>query len=241
MGDMGIAIGGGFVRAIHLVVILLMSLMVMSCSPALSAAPATPLPVPAKDLPAPKPDEHSRTAVLAGGCFWCVEAVFDSVKGVDKCVSGYAGGTKETANYEHYSESNHAEAVKITYDPHVITYAKLLQILFTVSEPTVKDKQGPDAGHQYRMAVFYENDAQKAVAEAYIKQLTDAHVFDEPIETTVEPMPEGFFPAEEYHQQFVKKNPDHPYVQSVSIPKLKKLREAFPNLIKPGSVAAKAK
>jgi peptide-methionine (S)-S-oxide reductase len=207
-----------------------------------AAAPAAAdLPKPAIDLPAPAPDEHARTAVLAGGCFWCVEAAFESLKGVSDVTSGYAGGTKETANYEHNHESNHAEAVKSTYDPHVITYAQLLHVLFTVSEPTVKDKQGPDAGHQYRMAVFYENADQKRVAEAYIKQLSDAHAFDQPIVTTVEPMPHGFFPAEEYHQNYVQNHPDHPYVRAWSVPKLRKLREAFPQLIKPDSLAAHVK
>lgn len=228
-------------RSIYAAFTLGLSLAVASCAGAHGAEALKPLPLPAKDLPAPSADEHSRTCVLAGGCFWCVEAMFDSIKGVENCVSGYAGGTKETANYQHYSESNHAEAVKITYDPHVISYAKLLQVLFTMSEPTVKDKQGPDAGHQYRMAVFYENNAQKKVAEAYIQQLTEAHVFNAPIETTVEPMPQGFFPAEGYHQHYVKNHPDDPYVRSVSIPKLIRLRQIFPDLIKPGSVAAEAK
>jgi peptide-methionine (S)-S-oxide reductase len=222
--------------------LLLSSALLVSCARPLGAAEEVkPLPKPATDLPAPGPDEHARTAVLAGGCFWCVEAAFESLKGVSDVTSGYAGGTRETANYEHYHESNHAEAVKITYDPHVITYAQLLQVLFTISEPTVKDKQGPDAGHQYRMAVFYENDDQKRVAEQYIKQLTDAHAFDQPIVTTVEPMPQGFFPAEEYHQNYVKNHPDQPYVKAWSIPKLQKLRAAFPDLIKPDSLAAGAK
>jgi peptide-methionine (S)-S-oxide reductase len=161
-----------------------------------------------------------------------VEAAFEQLKGISDVTSGYAGGTKETATYEKYHESNHAEAVKITYDPRVITYADLLHVLFTISEPTVKDKQGPDAGHQYRMAVFYENDDQKKVAQAYIKQLTDAKVYDAPIVATVESMPEGFFPAEEYHQDYVKHHPDHPYVRAWSVPKMKLVRDKFPELLK---------
>ena len=224
-------------------VVLGLSAALMSCArPLAAAADVKALPKPNTDLPAPSAGEKTRTAIFAGGCFWCVEAAFESLKGVSDVTSGYAGGTKETANYERYHESNHAEVVKITYDPHVITYAQLLQVLFTISEPTVKDKQGPDAGHQYRMAVFYENDEQKKVAEAYIKQLTDAKAFgDEPIVTTVESMPEGFFPAEDYHQNYVEHHPDQPYVRAWSIPKLEKLRAAFPDLIKPDSLAAKVK
>ena len=226
------------------VVVLLLCLgsMLGACSgPARAAADAKPLPRPASDLPAPAAGEKTRTAVFAGGCFWCAEAAFESLKGVQDVTSGYAGGTKDTATYERYHESNHAEAVKITYDPRVITYAQLLQVLFTISEPTVKDKQGPDAGHQYRMAVFYQDDDQKKVAEAYVRQLTDAKVFDDPIVTTVEPMPEGFFPAEDYHQNYVEHHPDHPYVRAWSIPKLEKLRACFAELIKPDSLAAKVK
>jgi peptide-methionine (S)-S-oxide reductase len=197
------------------------------------AATARDLPKPALDLPAPRPDEHSRSAIFAGGCFWCTQGVFENVKGVIDAVAGYAGGTADTANYEHYMESNHAEVARVVYDPQVISYGELLRILFTVSEPTAKDRQGPDAGHQYRMAIFYENDDQRRVAEAYIKQLTDVHVYDEPIQTTVEPLPSnGFFPAEDYHQHFVQKNPQNPYVQAWSLPKLHVLREKLDGDVK---------
>jgi peptide-methionine (S)-S-oxide reductase len=166
--------------------------------------------------------------------------VFENVKGVIDTTAGYAGGTAATANYEHYTESNHAEVVKVVYDPQVITYGELLRILFTVSEPTIKDRQGPDEGHQYRMAIFYENDDQRRVAEAYIKQLTDAKVYgNEPIQTTVEPMPpQGFFPAEDYHQHFVDKNPQHPYVQAWSIPKLQVLESKFKTDLKSSATTA---
>jgi peptide-methionine (S)-S-oxide reductase len=201
-----------------------------SCArPAHAAADA--LPKPTTDLPEAKEGE-TRTAVLAGGCFWCVEAAFEQLKGVSDVTSGYAGGTKETANYQQYASGGHVEVVRITYDPHVITYAQLLQVLFTISEPTIKDKQGPDAGPQYRMAVFYANDDEKHVAEAYIKQLTDAKVFgDQKIETTLDPLKE-FYPAEDYHQDYVKKNPNHPYVRAWSFPKIEKTRQAFPELVK---------
>ena len=203
-----------------------------SCARPAHGAAAEALPKPATDLAAPKEGETTRSAVLAGGCFWCVEAAFEQLKGVSDVTSGYAGGTKETANYEQYASGGHVEVVRITYDPHVITYAQLLQVLFTISEPTIKDKQGPDAGPQYRMAVFYANDDEKHVAEAYIKQLTEAKVFgDKPIQTTLDPLKE-FYPAEEYHQDYVKKNPNHPYVRAWSIPKVQKTRAAFPDLLK---------
>jgi peptide-methionine (S)-S-oxide reductase len=201
-----------------------------SCS---TASTTTATPKPASDLPAPKDDEKTRTAVFGMGCFWCAETVFDQLKGVSDVVSGYAGGDKATATYERYHDAGHAEAVKIIYDPRQITYGQLLQVLFTVGDATTKDGQKPDFGHGYRIAVFYEDDAQKSVAEAYIKQLTDSKTFDQPIAVTVEPMPHGFFPAEDYHQDFVKKHPDHPYVQRWSVEKVAKVRAAFKDWVKP--------
>jgi peptide-methionine (S)-S-oxide reductase len=200
-------------------------LAAMSCS--VPSKAAADLPKAQVDLPAPSEGETTRTAIFAGGCFWCAEAVFEQLNGVSEVISGYAGGTKETATYETYMNSNHAEAIKITYDPRKITYGELLRVLFATADPTQKDGQGPDLGHQYRFAVFFENDDQKRIAEAYIKQLTDAHVFDKPIAATVEPLGGGFFPAEEYHQDYVAHHPDHPYVQRFSVPKLKKLRAQF--------------
>jgi peptide-methionine (S)-S-oxide reductase len=196
-------------------------------------------PVPPKalrDLPPGKPGEL-RTVVVAGGCFWCEEAVFEQLKGVTAVVAGYAGGTAATATYEQYEESNHAEAVKITYDSSLISYGDLLRVLFAAGEPTVKDGQKPDYGHQYRMAVFYQNEAEKQAAEAYISQLTEAKVYDQPIQATVETMPEGFFPAEGYHQHFVSKNPDHPYVCQWSLRKIARIRAAFPDQVKTAELA----
>jgi peptide-methionine (S)-S-oxide reductase len=197
----------------------------LSCN--VSSHAAADLPKPKVDLPAPSEGETTRTAVFAGGCFWCTEAVFEQLKGVTDVVSGYAGGTKETATYETYMNTNHAEAIKITYDPRQITYGELLRVLFAISDPTQPEGQGPDLGHQYRFAIFYENDDQKRVAEAYIKQLSEAHVFERPIVATVEPMPQGFIAAEGYHQDYVAHHPDHPYVRRWSVPKLRKLREHF--------------
>jgi peptide-methionine (S)-S-oxide reductase len=208
-------------------------------APAAAAPASRPLPPgvvlppkPAVDLPPAAPGTQ-RTAVLAGGCFWCEEGVFEQLAGVSKVVSGYAGGTAETATYERYHESNHAEAVQITYDPAVISYGDLLRVLFTAGDPTTPEGQEPDYGHGYRMAVFYQDDDQRRVAEAYIRQLGDAHVYAAPIAVTVEPMPLGFFPAEDYHQRFVALHPDHPYVCRWSLTKIARVRAALSTLVKP--------
>ena len=185
------------------------------------------LPKPAADLPAGKEGEK-RTAVFAGGCFWCTEAVFEQLVGVGDVTSGYAGGTEETADYELVSQGNtdHAESIRITYDPSKISYGELLRVFFTVVDPTTKDAQGPDHGRQYRSAIFYANDDEKRVAEAYVKQLTDAKLFKAPIVTTLEPL-KGFYPAEQYHQNYVTCNPNNPYVQQFAIPKVLKVKEKF--------------
>ncbi len=219
-----------------------MALLLCSCagsSPASEAAAAKPvaaLPKPAVDLPLGRPGE-ARTAVLAGGCFWCEEAAFEQLKGVTSVVSGYAGGTAATATYESYHETNHAEAIKITYDAAQITYGELLRVLFTAGDPTTKDGQKPDFGHQYRMAVFTADDEQKRVAEAYIRQLDEAKAFAAPIAATVESMPLGFFPAEDYHQHYVTLHPDQAYVRAWSLPKIARVRAAFPDEVKPADQA----
>ena len=191
------------------------------------------LPKPAVDLPAPK-DNADQTIVLAGGCFWCTEASFEILDGVKDVVSGYSGGAKETANYDAVcrGDTGHAESIRITYDPSKITYGQLLRVFFTVFDPTTLDRQGPDAGHQYRTAIFYADEDQKHVADAYIKQLNDAKAFEAPIVTTLEPL-KAFYPAEAYHQDFVRHHPDHPYVMQWSVPKQHKVRAAFPDLVKP--------
>ena len=188
---------------------------------------ADELPKPATDLPAGKEGE-TRTAVLAGGCFWCTEAIFEQLVGVSDVTSGYAGGTKETADYDLVSQGNtdHAESIRVTYDPSKISYGELLRVFFSLVDPTTKDAQGPDRGRQYRSAIFYANDDEKRVAEAYIKQLTDAKLFKTPIVTTLEPL-NGFYPAEQYHQNYVTCNPNNPYIQQWAIPKVLKVRERF--------------
>ncbi len=194
------------------------------------------LPKPAVDLPAGdlKPGEM-RTAVLAGGCFWCTEAVYQQLLGVEKVTSGYAGGSKETASYEAVcnGDTGHAESIQITYDPAKISYGQLLRVFFAVIDPTTKNAQGPDHGTQYRSAIFYENEDQKKVAEAYIKQLTDAKSFDRPIVTTVEALkPGGFYAAEFYHQNYAVCNPNNPYIRAQAVPKVEKLHKKFPELLK---------
>jgi len=189
------------------------------------------LPDPGIDVPATK---GTQTAVFAGGCFWCTEAVFEQLKGVNSVVSGYAGGSKESAKYNLVSGggTQHAESIEIKFDPSQITYGQLLKVFFEVAhDPTTLNRQGPDYGTQYRSAIFYVNDEQRRVAEAYIKQLTDAKSFDKPIVTKISQLP-AFYPAEDYHQDFVKHNPMHPYVVVNARPKLKKLKDHFPELLK---------
>jgi peptide-methionine (S)-S-oxide reductase len=212
---------------------LVAGLMLFGVSRGTAAAhAATPLPKPNSDLPAAKAGE-TRSVVLAGGCFWCTEGAFAQFKGVKDVVSGYAGDSKEKANYQRVcdGDTNHAEAIKITYDPNVITYGQLLQIFFLAHDPTTKDRQGNDTGHQYRSAIFYANDDEKKVAESYIKQLNDAKVFDSPIVTTIEPLTE-FFVAEDYHQDYVANNPNHGYVRACAIPKMDKVSEAYHDWLK---------
>jgi peptide-methionine (S)-S-oxide reductase len=195
----------------------------------------------AAHLPNPATDENrsdkkSETAVFAGGCFWGVEAVFDAVKGVSKAVSGYAGGSKANAHYEVVSTgtTGHAESVQVTYDPSQISFGQLLKVYFSVAhDPTELNRQGPDEGTQYRSEIFYASEEQKRIAEAYIQQLNAAKVFRSPIVTKVAPL-QAFYPAEDYHQHFVARNPHQPYVAQNDVPKLGKLREELPELVKRG-------
>ena len=165
-------------------------------------------------------------AVLAGGCFWCVEAVYKNLDGVTSVKSGYAGGSADTADYETVSTgtTNHAESVEVAYDPSRITYGQILKVFFSIAhDPTELNRQGPDTGRQYRSAIFYADDEQKRVAEAYIDQLNKAKVFDEPIVTEVVPL-EAFYEAETYHQDYAARNPLNPYIAFNAQPKVRKLR-----------------
>ena len=199
-------------------------------STALLALPAPEIPGPALD----PPQRGEQTAVLAGGCFWGVEAVFEALNGVKDVVSGYAGGSKISANYRVVSEgtTGHAESVKITYDASKISYGQLLKIFFAVAhDPTQLNRQGPDEGPQYRSSIFFDNPSQKAVAEAYIAQLNDAKAFPRRIVTTVVTL-NGFYPAEAEHQDFVRRNPWNPYVLANDRPKMEHLAQDFPQLLK---------
>ena len=193
---------------------------------------AASFPDPAVDTP--RGAGKTETAVLAGGCFWGVEGVFESLKGVSSVVSGYSGGKANTAHYEMVSTgtTGHAESVRITYDPSQISYGQLLKVYFSVAhDPTEKNRQGPDWGTQYRSEIFYANDEQKRVAEAYIQQLDAAKVYKKPIVTLVEPL-QAFYPAEEHHQHFMARNPDYPYIVYNDAPKVKHLYKEFPELVK---------
>lgn len=194
-----------------------------------TAIAATTFPAPTVVLPSAQGEQ---TAVLAGGCFWGLEAVFEHLKGVSNVVSGFSGGDAATAHYEEVSSGStgHAEAVKITYDPAQISYGQLLQVYFAVAhDPTQLNRQDPDSGTQYRSAIFFENTEQQNSAKAYIDQLNQAHVFKDAIATQVTPLT-GFYEAEEYHQNFIDHNPDYPYVVINDLPKIKRLQEQFPTL-----------
>lgn len=198
-----------------------------------AAGAQTQFPDATVDMPASaKPGKQS--IVLAGGCFWGIEGLFERVKGVTNAVSGFAGGEKSTAHYDRVSEGNtgHAESVKVEFDPTKITLGQLLKVYFSVGhDPTELNRQGPDTGTQYRSAIFYANDDQKKVAEAYIKQLTDAHIFSRPIVTQVLPL-KGFYPAEAYHQHFLENNMTYPYIVYNDLPKLAALKKQYPQLCK---------
>ena len=194
-----------------------------------SAETATVVPAPAIDETA---SAAPQTAVFAGGCFWGVQGVFQHVEGVKNAVSGYAGGAKETAEYEKVGSgrTGHAEAVKITYDPSKITYGRLLQIYFSVAhDPTQLNRQGPDSGTQYRSTVFPVNEEQAKVAKAYIEQLNAANTYGKKLATTIE-MSKPFYAAEAYHQDYLTLNPRQPYIVYNDLPKVEALKQMFPNV-----------
>jgi peptide-methionine (S)-S-oxide reductase len=199
------------------------------------------LPPPAVD--SPKSAGASQTAVLAGGCFWGVQGVFQHVRGVQKVLAGYAGGERSTAEYETVSTgtTGHAESVKITFDPAQVSYGQILQIAFSVvHDPTQLNRQGPDLGTQYRSAIFYADDDQKRIAQAYIAQLDKAHVFSRPIVTKLESL-HGFYPAENYHQDYLIHNPNQPYIAYYDLPKVENFRKTFPEMYSGTPVLALAK
>jgi peptide-methionine (S)-S-oxide reductase len=177
--------------------------------------------------------DQKAVAVLAGGCFWCLEAVFTDLKGVEKVVSGYAGGHEKNPSYRQVctGKTGHAEVVQITYDPKTISYGELLEVFFTIHDPTTLNRQGADVGTQYRSAIFYGSPDEKAIAEKVIQDLTQARVWDRPIVTELTPLT-AFYPAEDYHQNYFANNPDQPYCQVVIAPKVVKFRKHYLDRLK---------
>lgn len=200
------------------------------------------LPDPTYD--APKPTSHStETAVLAGGCFWGLQAVFEHVRGVRQVWAGYSGGNADTAHYDDVSDGNtgHAESVKVQFDPAVISYGQLLKVYFAVAhDPTELNRQGPDAGTQYRSEIFYANPEQEKVAESYITQLNNAKVFDSSIVTLVQPL-KAFYPAESYHQDYARNHPDDAYIVINDAPKVARLKQLYPALYQPEQMVVEVK
>jgi peptide-methionine (S)-S-oxide reductase len=216
-------------QSLHLFIVAACSAAVLACSG--HAASKAPIPAAVVDVPLAKAPAR-QTAVFAGGCFWGTQAVFERVRGVLQTTTGYAGGTAATATYDQVSSetTGHAESVEVVYDPSQITYGQLLRIFFSVAhDPTELNRQGPDVGTSYRSAIFYRNDEQKRLAEAYIAQLDKAKIFPKPIVTQVVPL-KGFYRAEDYHQDYALHHPNDSYIMICDRPKIEALKQQFPNL-----------
>ncbi len=207
--------------------------------PAMADETARVLPVPQQDIPAA---DGIQTAVLAGGCFWGIEGVFQHVKGVRAVTAGYSGGAAATAHYNvvEWGNTGHAEAVQVRFDSRQISYGRLLQIYFSVMDPTTLNRQGPDQGPQYRSEIFAADPAQLRVALAYIVQLGAAHAFSQPIATRISNLG-GFYPAEDYHQDYLIKNPRAPYIVVNDLPKIEKLKRLYPDLYRAAPVTLAAR
>jgi peptide-methionine (S)-S-oxide reductase len=243
MGDTPLFRGGNPMSFIKRSAFWLPLLAGLWLGPAQAAEPATVIPAPTVDVPASSGDSL-QTVVLAGGCFWGVQGVFQHTKGVTQAISGYSGGSKDTAEYETVStgRTGHAESVQVTFDPRQISYGKILQIYFSVvHDPTQLNRQGPDTGTQYRSAIFYTGTDQKRVAEDYVDQLNKAGVFARPIVTQIVPL-SGFYPAEAYHQDYATLHPHQPYIAYNDLPKIENLKRLFADFYrdKPVLVAANA-
>jgi peptide-methionine (S)-S-oxide reductase len=198
--------------------------------PGVALAVERPVILPAPAVDNPKVAAPPQTAVVAGGCFWGVQGVYQHVRGVQKVLSGYAGGTKATADYDAVSRgtTGHAESVEIRFDPKELSYGEILQIYFSVvHDPTQLNRQGPDTGPQYRSNIFFADESQQRIAQAYIAQLAKAKVFKRAIVTRVDPL-NGFYPAEAYHQDFLLNNPTYPYIVIHDLPKIEQLKQVFP-------------
>ena len=183
--------------------------------------------------PTEEVQEGLKKAYFAGGCFWCVEAIYESVKGVDKVYSGYSGGKTKNPSYNQIGtgKTGHAESVEIIYDPKIVSFGTLVQVFFGSHDPTTANRQGPDRGTQYRSIAFYTNDDQREIIQKYIKLLEQEGIFSNKIVTEVKPMKKFYF-AEEYHQNYERLNPNNPYVRQVSIPRLRRFQKTYPELLK---------
>jgi len=222
------------------VIVLSLAVLAMVMWPS-AAQEGLSIPAPAVDLP--PGSATSDTAVFAGGCFWGVQGVYQHTKGVTNALSGYAGGAANTANYERtgVGDTGHAESVQITFDPRQVTYGQLLQVYFSVAhDPTQLNRQGPDTGTQYRSTIFAANAEQAATAKAYIAQLDQAHVFEQPMATTIE-MDRPFFAAEDYHQDYLTRHPSQPYIVYNDLPKIAELQRLHPSLYRASPVLVGAK
>jgi len=190
-----------------------------------------PVPAPLQDIVSSTTGQQEK-AVFAGGCFWGVQSVFQRVKGVQQTIVGYSGGEAATANYRAVcgEDTGHAEAIEIVFDPSIVSYGTLLRVFFSVvHDPTQLNRQGADVGTSYRSAIFYTNEQQREIAEAYVRQLDAAHIFAKPIVTQITPL-DAFYPGEDYHQDYAIKNPHNPYIQVCDIPKIAALEQQFPDL-----------
>jgi peptide-methionine (S)-S-oxide reductase len=219
-----------FTRFVRSLFALVLAMALFACTTT-HAAPSAPIPAAKVDAPLATASSK-QTAVFAGGCFWGTQSVFERVKGVVKTTAGYAGGSAKTATYDQVTTetTGHAESVEVVYDPSKITYGQLLRIFFSVAhDPTQLNRQGPDVGESYRSAIFYSSDEQKSIATAYIAQLDAAKVFPQAIVTQVNPL-KGFYRAEDYHQDYAFHNPANPYIQVCDVPKIKALKQQFPDL-----------
>ena len=218
-------------RVVGLIALMVLVVAAVGVFTRAKGAGRSPIPAAATDVPLEQ-TPGKETAVFAGGCFWGTQSVFERVKGVVSTTVGYSGGSAETATYDQVSSEStgHAESVKVVYDPSKITYGQLLRIFFSVAhDPTQLNRQGPDRGTSYRSVIFYGNEEQRKLSEAYIKQLDAAHVFGGPIVTQVVPL-KGFYDAESYHQHYADNNPDNPYILVCDRPKIEALKQQFPEL-----------
>lgn len=220
------------IRNIFLSIILLVSVSCQSKNTSNETAKVNVEPI-QKEVLNPQQLQDYETAYFASGCFWCVEAIFESVKGVKEVISGYSGGPEENPTYEQvaYGRTRHAEAVEVYYDPEIISFQQLVQVFFGSHDPTSLNRQGPDRGAQYRSIAFYKNEGEKKIIQDYIELLTSKDVYDRPIVTEVSKF-DTFWKAEEYHQDFERKNPNNSYVRAVSIPRLNRFKENFQSYLK---------